>query len=425
MENKKLRDEIRNLRAGLDRCHTDHSSNSTATDVKPNSSPDLSPSSVPVALINAASSQPSSQPTDGDVVVKSKRTEEAEHRQLRGMSKSNFFSQESYKPFLLSSLITPSWKADHSGTRAGERRAQSVEGLDQRPSIPPQALLLKNASSSAGGDVIPSRHVLHAPVPCRPQPINSTRAVPWPLSESCDWVTATAAAAANLMPRPSSKTNPLCIPSLLPTSPRRQNIGSQWLKQSTLQTPAKEPTVVFRLRNLPEHVESQTKPQEKKEIPLPRVAAEGLREAYEGPLDLSDRGKSKSNQEPRDDSPLALQDVPRVEKSPDKNVKADPAAHVPISSPSPVIPPSSSTTPPVRQQEEEPTLDFNHKASTPAVELISSSDERDEEGNASSQSCKRKRASVETEPDRDSDTEDIRNERTIKITVRTEETGLS
>ncbi|XP_018534740.1 nucleoprotein TPR isoform X3 [Lates calcarifer] len=483
-ENKRLRDEIRNLRAAMEG-HSDHSSNSSSIiEVKPNSSPDLSPPSGPVALVNMATSRASNQPLDGNVGVKTEtdqRPEETEHRQLRGTTRGHF---ESYKP---PSLSAP-WKTDHSITRVGERRAQSIEGLDQRLSIPPQALLLKHSSSSAG-EVNTSRHVLHTPVPCRPQPIkNST--LPWPLSESSDWVTV-AAAGTNQVIQPSSKPNMPRFPNLIPTnqhaSPRRQVSGSPWNKHSTPQPPVKEPTVVFRLRTLSEHIESQIKPKEKKEIQptkVEMVSGEGFKEMNEGPLDLSDRGKSKSSQKPRDDSPIVLQSEETVRKSPDKDVKTNLSAQVPVSSPSPVVLPSSSSTPPVKQ-EEEPTSDHNHKqvikdqeqkeevngkadqsnekkvpvltislrpvvletlnsalqqealssngkSSSPAVEPGSSSDEQDNKdeeesvsGQESKQGCKRKRASVETETDRDSDTDNVQHGGKIKITVRTEEKSPS
>ncbi|XP_026189116.1 DNA endonuclease RBBP8 isoform X3 [Mastacembelus armatus] len=461
-ENKRLRDEIRNLKAALDRGHSDQSSNSSiTTEIKANSSPDLSPSSVSVGLNNTATSRASHQPSDGDVAVKAEadqRAEETEPRYVRAMNKSQF---ESFKPLLLSSLVSPSWKTEHS---IRDRRLRSVEALDQRTSVPPHPLLLKNVSSAAGGEVNHSRHVLHAPVPCRPQPIKSSPvAVPWPLSESCDWVSA-AAASTGLLVQSSSKKTPSQFPSIIPTnqhtSPSRQVFGSPWHNQSTPHPIVKEPTVVFRVRNVHEHVESQPKPQEKKEILSSKSEkiSEGLRETYEGPLDLSDRGKSKSDQAPSD-SALALQEGERAQKSPERDVKANPSAHVPVSSPSPVAPSSCSSPPPVK--EEEPISDLNHKqvikeqeekeelngmtsqsndkkvpvltislrpvvletlnsarqkqdslssngkASSPAVELRSSSDEQEKESMSrqeSTQSCKRKRASDETEPDRDSDT---------------------
>ncbi|XP_049436293.1 DNA endonuclease RBBP8 isoform X2 [Epinephelus fuscoguttatus] len=472
-ENKKLRDELRNLRAAIEG-HSDLSSNSSSTtEVKANSSPDLSPPSGPVALITSTTSRAPNHPADGNVAVKTEaepRPEDTEHRQLRVMNRSHV---ESYKPL--------AWKTEHSVTRAGERRAQSTEGLDQRSSIPPQTLLLRNSSSSTSGEVNPSRHVLHAPVPCRPQPVTSHVTLPWPLSESPDWVTA-AASGTGLVVQPSPKPNLLRFPNLIPSSQhassRRQVFGSPWHKQSTPQPPAKEPTVVFRLRNLSEQVESQMKPQEKKEIPPPkteRVSGEGLKEVYEGPLDLSDRGKSKSSQTPRNDSPLALQRGENAQRSPDKDEKTNLSAYGPVSSPSPVAPPSS--IPPVKQ-EEESTSDLNHKqvmdeqeqeeevnektdqsngkkvpvltislrpvvvletlnpamqeslssnakSTSPAVEQGGSSDDQDDEDSASGQESnqghKRKRASVETETDRDSETDNVQQERKIKITVRTEE----
>ncbi|XP_076597680.1 uncharacterized protein rbbp8l isoform X2 [Chaetodon auriga] len=485
-ENKKLKDEIGNFRAALDRDHSDHSSIScTSTEVKPNISPELTPSSGPLALVTTASSRTSNQPADGDAATKTEvdqRTAETEHRQWRGMKRGHIGP---HKP--LSNLASSSsWKTEHSVSSVGERRSQSVEGLDQQSSIPSQALLLRNSSSSTGGEMNPSRHVLHVPVPCRPQPIKSNPVtLPWPLSESADWVSA-AAPGSSLVVQPSPKPNLMRFPNLIPTGqhgiPRRQGIGSLWHKQSTSKPSAIEPTVLFRLRSLSEHVEGQMKPQEKKEIPpatAERVSGEGLREVYEGPLDLSDRGKSISSQSPKDYSPLALQGVERVQNSPEKDVKTSP-----VSSPHCVIPTSSSSTAPVKQHEEDPTsepkskqvikeqeqidevngktdqsngkkvpvltislrpvvvletlnsalqkqesLSSNGKSSSPAVETGSSTDERDEEESVSGQesNCgyKRKRASVDTETDRDSDTDNVQQERKIKITVRTEQKSPS
>lgn len=468
-ENKLLREELRNFRVALEKGYSDHSNSSSSTaDVKPNSSPELSPSFEP--LITTTTSMATNLPADGNVAMKTEadlRHEESEHRPFRGMNRNNF---ESYKPL--------SWRTEQNVARVGERRGQSVEGLDQRSTILPQALLLKNSSSPSGGEVNPSRHVLHAPVPCRPQPIISSPVpFPWPSSESSDWVTA-AAPGSSLVVQPSPKPSLPRFPNLIPTGQHASSMrvfGSPWHKQSTLQPIDKEPTVVFRLRSLTDHVESQTKHQEKKEILLSkteRVSTDGLREMCDAPLDLSDRGKSKSSQKPRDDSPLALQVGERVQMSLDKDGKGNPSTHGPVSSPSPVIPPSCSwtPTPPVKQQEES-TTDQNHteqreevndtdqsngkkvpvltislrpvvvletlnsalqesltsngKTSPPAAVPGSSSDEQGEEGKLSgeesNQGSKRKRASVETETDRDSETDNIQQERKIKITVRTEE----
>ncbi|KAM7404217.1 hypothetical protein PAMP_011584 [Pampus punctatissimus] len=350
--------------------------------------------------------------------------------------------------------------------------AQSVEGLDQRSTVPPQAFLQKSSFSSPSGEVSPGRHVL-----CRPHPIKSSSVtLPWPLSESSDWVSLVAA----------SKPNRPRFPNMIPTSqhtnpssPQRQVLGSHWLKHSNSQPHVKEPTVVFRLKTTSEHTESQTKHKEKRENPpsnTERVSGEGLRETCEGPLDLSDRGKSKSGKTQRGDSPLVLQGGERLQKSPDKDVKTNPHTHVPVSSPLPAVPRSSSSTPPVKPAKEpsnEPnhkvikeqekieevngkteqndekkvpvltislrpvvvletlnsalqkqdSLSTNGKTSSPAAKAGSSSEDQDEEqsvsGQESNQGCKRKRASVETDTDRDSDTNNVQQERKVKITMRT------
>ncbi|XP_030277750.1 DNA endonuclease RBBP8 isoform X5 [Sparus aurata] len=476
-ENNTLRDEIGHLRAALEG-HSDHSCNSsTTTEVKPNSSPDISPPSGPVALLTMAAGRAGNQPADGDVAVKTEEdqaTEETDHRQWRGMIRSHI---DSYKP--LSTFTSPSWKTEHNVSCIGERRAQNVEGMNQQSSILPQALLLKNSSLLTSGELNPSRHVLRSPVPSRPQPIKTSPVtLPWP-----------SAPGTGLVLQPSPKTAMSRLPNLISTgqhgSLRRQGFGSFWHKQSTPKPNAIEPTVLFRLRSLSEHEESQAKHQEEKEIPpskAERVSVEGLSEVCEGPLDLSDGGKSKSDQSQRDYSPIALQGVERVNNSPNVDVKTNASLHAPVSSPHHVVAPSSSSTLPVKQQQEEPTTDHKHKvikdeeqraevngktdqsngkkvpvltislrpvimletlnsalekqeslssndkSSSPAVETESSTEEQDEEsvsGQESNQGRKRKRSSVETETDRDSDTDNIQQERKIKITLRTEEKSPS
>nr|XP_046253724.1 DNA endonuclease RBBP8 isoform X4 [Scatophagus argus] len=487
-ENKRLRDEIKILRAALHRGYNDNSSNSsTTTEVKPNGSPEHSPSTGPVALVTTASSRTSNQPADGDVAVKTEvdqRTEESEQRPWRGITRSQI---DSYKA--LTTLASSSWKTENNVSRIGERRVQSVE--EQHSYVSPQDLLLKNSSSSTSVEVNPSRHVLHAPVPCRPQPIKSSPlTLPW-----------SSAPGTSLAVQPSSKPHLPRFPNMISTgqhgSPRRQDFGSLWHKQSTPKPGAAEPTVLFRLRSLSEHVDSETKPKEKMEM-LPfkaeKVSGEGLREVCEGPLDLSDRGKSKSNQSPNSYSPLALKGVERVQTSPNEDVKTNSSTHGPGSSLHRVIPPSLSSTPPFKQCEEESASDHKHvqvvkeqeqkeevngktdqnsekkvpvltlslrpvvletlnsalqkqeslssndkssSLASQASETGSSADEHDKEenvsGQESNQGCKRKRPSVETEIDGDSDTDstnkftfaDIQQDRKIKITVRTEEKSPS
>lgn len=190
-----------------------------------------------------------------------------------------------------------------------------------------------------------SRHVLHAPVPCRPQPIKSSPvALPWVSSPATNQVLH---AAKSHLPRFAN-----LIPAGQRDNPKRQGFGQSWHKQSTPKSSDTEPTVLFRLKSLSEHMESQSKPQEKKEaspIRLERVSAGGPSEVFEGPLDLSDRGKSKSGQSPTDFLPLAFE---REQNSPDKDVKNKPSTHGSLS-PRGGISSSSSPRPTVRQPEGE------------------------------------------------------------------------
>ncbi|XP_030588561.1 uncharacterized protein rbbp8l isoform X3 [Archocentrus centrarchus] len=454
-ENKKLKDEIRNLRAALDKGHGDQSSNSSiTTEVKPNSSPALSPSSGILSLISSTTSRASHKPADGSISVKPEvnRTEETESRQLRGANRNNF------ETLPVSALTLPTWKKEHIVT--GEKRIQSVEGLDQHSSIPIQALF-KNSLLTTG-EMRPSRHMIHAPVPRHPQTINSSPASrPWPLSESSEWVSAGTSPVVQTSPSLHLQRFHYLNPTSQQASPRRQGFGPPVPKQSIVQPLTREPTVVFRLTNLTEFVDSQTKPTEKKENLPPKVeraSGEGLREPVDGPLDLSDRGKSISSHVSKSDSSSALQGG-------QLEVNTNPSANIAESSSSPVVIPSSSCTTPVKQTEEqEPAKDPNHKvvkeqdhqeevngmtddnkgkkvpiltlSLRPAVVVLetlnpalqkpdslssnskissvtdepeSSLDEQDEEesgsGQESSQGCKRKRASVETETDRDFNTD--------------------
>ncbi|XP_054649772.1 RBBP8 N-terminal-like protein isoform X2 [Dunckerocampus dactyliophorus] len=341
-ENRRLRDEIGSLRDAL---------NNTPLEAKTNISPDLSPSSEPMSLIatTTGSTHPD-QPTEGNVAAKTDTNQSAEEhqsdfRQLRAMSKSHV-------PISLSAYTLASWKTEHSAACTGDRSSHIVETLDHPP-IPPQALLLKTSSPPMNTDVSPRRHSLKAPIPCRPQPIkSSTVPFPWALPESSGWTSmavAAAAAGTNMMVHPYPKPVLPRFPNLVPTSPhtslpgpREHAYGSQWHKQSGFQSPVKEPTVVFRLKNISEHMGHSTpdKSQEKKDTQssnAERVPSEGHRDLCDGPLDLSDRGKSKSIQ-----MPLYSQDGEGLDKKRDKDAMpglqvASPATSQPLLSSLPTV----------------------------------------------------------------------------------------
>lgn len=190
-----------------------------------------------------------------------------------------------------------------------------MEVVEQQPFISPHSLLLK---TSSGGEVNPGRLVLHAPLPCRPQPIKgSPVSLPW----SSPPVT-------SLMMGP--------FPSLAPVQGLRPGSVSVWHKQGAPKPSPLEPSVLFRLRNLPEHTEAPRKTLEKKEKAAcwtEKVGAEAPREACEGPLDLSEPKKSTSSQSPMDYSPTA----DPAEDSPGGHLKTEPSPRgdaSPTSSPS-------------------------------------------------------------------------------------------
>ncbi|CAN9515913.1 unnamed protein product [Ophioblennius macclurei] len=475
-ENKKLKEEIRNLKTALDMTGSWSRSQLTASEgrsqlhsraveVKVHSSPDSSPSSGPVALIGASSGRGAEQPADAEVVaVKTEaeqRSEEAESRQLRP-NRSHF---DQYKSLLLPG-ISP-WKTERSPTQTVERRVPNIEGLDQRSSIPPQ-VLLRNSSSSMSGEMKPSRHVLHVPVPCHPQQIKSSPvSLPWALSESSEWSSIASAATSSTIP-PPARLNMARFNNLIPNSqhvaPRRQVFSQPWQKHSIPQSSPKEPTVVFRLGGLPDYAESQKRPAEKKEN-LPskaEIASEkGPKEACDAPLDLSDRGKSRSGP------------PSRVQRSPD--TAGCPNSNTPVSSPSPIALHSSPCSSPAKQ-EQESTGDHNHKfdkeqeqneemngktdqskekkvpaltislrpvvvletlnsalqkqetlssngKSSPRDEPRSSTDEQDEEEEeeeeergSGPESSRRKRMAMEGETDVDSDTNNLHQEKKLRVT---------
>ncbi|XP_061528290.1 uncharacterized protein rbbp8l isoform X1 [Phycodurus eques] len=477
-ENRRLRDEIENLREALI---------NTPLEAKPNISPDLSPSSGPVSLIGMATGRGAAdQPIDGKVGLKADTNQRAdepqsEFRQLQAMTKSHFAG---------STLTSPSWKTDNSATH-GERRSHITGALDQPPPVPSQALLLKTPSSSLNADMNPSRHALKAPVPCRPQPIKSSHVpFPWGLPESSAWASL-AASGTNLVRPPYLKLNLPPFPNLVATSQHTglssnqdHVYGSQWHKHSSSQGPIKEPTVVFRVKNLSEHTEILGQSQEKKEIQpfgTEKVSGDGLRDLCDGPLDLSDRGKSKSSQTPKHELSLFSQEGDDVDKRLDKELMQSLPTHGQVASPSasPSLPPPL----PVFTQPEEVTqqkhkqvvkehveqnkeangkteqnngkkvpaltislrpvvvletlqkqdaLATNGKSPPPPVEPGSSEEqveedeeEEEEEGNVSEQetkhSYKRKKLFMDTEMDQDSDTDAMGKAKKVKIALRAHE----
>lgn len=444
-ENKLLRDEIVNIRTALERSQSDHSSNSsTPAEVKHRSSPDLSPNNLPVALVSKALCTSALQPPDGDIAVKvegGQRLEESpENRHLRDWHRSLF---ESYKP-----AITSLWKTQ---PRIVARRSQNE---DEQHQIPRSVKTL--SSSGPGADThVSSRHVVHAPVPCRPQPLKSTPGtLPWVVGDPPDWASVSGQ-------QPSQHSIPR-FPNLIPSNQhinhanqRRHALGQMWHKPNQVQPPpTKEPTVVFRLRSLAE--ERQSKPQERPEgssvnsAKLESHAVEN-KEA-EGPLDLSDTGRARPDH--RDPSPAAVPpEEVREDGDGDRNDLSEPvsSSSSPVTSGSTAVKSEDSINHKllikhlmqkddvnVKPDKKVPVLTISLRPvvvleslnsalqkqessssnqNSPDAEAGSSLEEKDEDEGRPG--CKRKRAFVIT----DSDHDNTQHEQKVKITLRHEDKG--
>lgn len=305
-ENDKLKEEVKSLR---DRTNQQNglSEESISPEVK------LSPDTAVAAVTLLTSGLKSSQSPAGDATVPSatvKREMEnsptdslekaSEHKLMQGWARA--FSFESNKPPLFGS----------------ERRASSVESLEQRhsplsPSLPTTLGLLKSFSPSEERS---SRRQIHAPVPFRPLPIQTVR-LPWPLSDSPDWVTVGAPTssvasgiAVHSSPTQMQSSNILRFPKLVPTIngllPRTHVPSPSSLRPWSERPPR---------RSLSEHVDSREKRATGGEIVTAphqcrvtvaqpeRIFGENLREdEEETPLDLSESGRSKNKEKTQSQS---------------------------------------------------------------------------------------------------------------------------
>ncbi|XP_020560118.1 RBBP8 N-terminal-like protein isoform X4 [Oryzias latipes] len=446
----KLKDENRALRAALNR----GSEPSSSTDPKTNGSPDQSPRSRTINLISPPPGRTRQQPADGDVVVKMEADQrKIECREVRGLSRSGC---EVVKP-----RSSPAWKTDPSGAPAPEKRSQSIEVLDQRPSFPSER---RNSSPASGVEVKPRRPVV--PIPCHPRAVNNNPlSLPWSLSEPSNW--ANVAAMVNSHQMQNTRLQLPHFPNLIAPppqlNPRRLGFSPSWHKHSIPRPPSKESTVGHKYNITGEHTDNLPKP------PAERVPREAIRDAPDGPLDLSDRGKTNPNQSSIDDTSPG---EGRAQRSSDN----DGRTRIPASSPSLCVLPSSSHSTPqtqqnlesgserkngvIKEQEQKEELikrteqsngmkvplslrpavvmleTLNSalqkqesqssngkltKMSSPANVVDSSSDEQDENlsscGRENAANGKRKRTTLENETDKNN----IQPERRVKIRVRPEE----
>ncbi|XP_048033838.1 RBBP8 N-terminal-like protein [Megalobrama amblycephala] len=328
-ENDRLREELKGLKDPSNR-QNGHSEDTITAEVK------MSPDTAAAAVTLLTSGLKSSQPPPGDATVPAatvKRETDnsptdslekaSEHKLMHSWSRA--FSFESKGMLPTSSPVR--WGTEH-GT---ERRAASVDSVEHRhsplsPLIPSPLSLLKNNPifSSTASEERSSRQQIHAPVPYRPLPIKSGRlSIPWSLSESSDWVAAASSAvssgiAVNPSQSPFSSSNILRFPKLVPPSGGLQS-------RMHCSTPAG--LRPWSRRNLSEHAESREKKVTEAVAAPPqwrvsaaqseRIFGENLREEEEdAPLDLSDSGRSKSQEREKthsqSDASSSLSSSPRA-----------------------------------------------------------------------------------------------------------------
>ncbi|CAL8275125.1 unnamed protein product [Boreogadus saida] len=498
-ENRRLREELVNQRKAMD-SQNNHLSNITATEVKPSRSPDHSTTAVPVALTTTTLSNASKPPAGGNVAVKTEAVQKFEDTQVCASSRKPF---ESYNALAVTSL-EHSPRASEESKTAGDKRLQGAEGQHSPTSNPPQhKVFLQNlpvplsssssSSSSPGG--APSRHVLHAPMPCRPRPIKSgALPFPWSVSEPSDWASLAACTALRGVQLNPLKSNPFLFADVGPAGqqqaaspshqggPPAQQAGGPRSASDRQSSTSDEPLAeqrprLFRVRSLSELGDSQAIALERREIapiqwrstgtsqPRGGVGGEGESEGSDGPLDLSERGRSQSNESASSERPVLTQGAEGAAKGSESRTVSPP--HGPPSSSG--GPATHSSTPACQAlekssdhcnyMEEEPRQSeeknqrkvdqtikddfplFNssmqpvvllgtlnaalHKQGTAfsngklrQVDPVSSSEEQEKEGRTGgdqSPASRRARSSTDKHSSRESETEDLKSHKRLKI----------
>lgn len=310
-ENDKLKEEVKSLR---DRTNWQNglSEDRTPPEVK------MSPDTALAAVSLLTSGLKSSQPPPGDTTVPAATVKletqnsppdslekSSEHKLMQSWARA--FSFESSKPILYGS----------------ERRAASVELVDRghsplSPSLPSPLGLLRGNSvfSSPAPEERSNRQQIHAPVPFRPPPIQ-TGHLPWPLSDSTDWVTVTSPTSgvtSNIALHPIqtqiSGSTIMRVPKLIPPIHGLLSC-SHGPSPSSVRLCSDRPS----RRSLSDHAESREKrvsggeavtapPQWRASTAQQeRIFGENLREEEEeAPLDLSESGRSNSKDQEKTQS---------------------------------------------------------------------------------------------------------------------------
>ncbi|KAJ8257330.1 hypothetical protein GJAV_G00184440 [Gymnothorax javanicus] len=397
-ENKRLQDEVKNLRGVLDGQNS-LDSLVPATEVRQSPDPSLSATSL-IATSIQASKQPQCVATLSPTLVKSDPdqniciTEEKLPGYRRQQSWNGHESQMAHKLHIPTPL-SPGQRAEKHTVRGpivGEKRVRSVEAMEPQLSpssaplpSPSPLLFLKNLpytssapSSSPMAEEKPVRNILHAPVPYRPRPIKTARlSMPWPLPEQSDW--------AALGPLCSIGIGPPQAPSLTENNRGvlrgkdlnhngKRNMGLYRADRPAPQLHTAAPPVKMAVSA--EQVERKDKTVERGVGPAwwrsgtrqpERIFGENLRDSEpDAPLDLSGPGKSKScgHQLSHETSPVLLerdikeeaQSCDRIDTPPQTSAGSSSSSSSPLahSSPSSAC---STRSPPQEQGQHTQLLD--------------------------------------------------------------------
>ncbi|XP_051961185.1 uncharacterized protein LOC127628473 [Xyrauchen texanus] len=313
-ENDRLREELKSLRERTNR-QNGHSEDSITPEVN------LSLETAVAAVTLMTSGLKSSQPPPGDATVPAatgkSETENSpndslekasEHKRIQGWGRAISF--ESNKSTL--SISSPRrWGTEHGP----ERRAASVDSLEQGrsplSSLPSPFNLLKSNPifSSIISEECSNRQQIHTPVPFRPLPMKNGH-LPWPLSESTDWVTVSVPSSgirSGMVVHPSQtqipSSNILRFPKLVSQINGLQS-HTHGPSPISLRAWSEHPPRRSREKILAD-VEDITNPHQWRSsaTQLERIFGENLREDEEEvPLDLSESGCSKSKEKEKTQS---------------------------------------------------------------------------------------------------------------------------
>ncbi|XP_036388411.1 RBBP8 N-terminal-like protein isoform X3 [Megalops cyprinoides] len=393
-ENKILQEEVKNLQSVLD------GQNSQGPKIPtPEVGQSHAPSASAIALITAAmkaGKQPQGGATAGLTTVKTdpdhssfSGTEEKLPAYRKSQSWNGQETHVSHK-IHIATPISPGQTAEQSIARniAGEKRVHSAEAMESQlsprsPSFSSPMVFVKNpafSSSPTMGDEKPAHPLLHAPVPCRPRPIKTARlSLPWPLPEQSDWaaLVPTCSIGGGLQQAPLlAEHNRSLLPGKDQSQTRKRGPEPQWAERSA---PHLHSSAMPIKRTMSaEQVERRDRAEGRGTAQpwwksstgqAQRIFGENLRDGEaDGPLDLSDPGKSKpSEQQQSHKLSLISQEEAAAEEEAsgkmDPRPQASPGSSSSSSSaPAPSSPSSTrSTTSPQQENaqnmEEQDTLD--------------------------------------------------------------------